>query len=226
MFIQKNKSNGYVKSNKILVKTEHDVEKSLGIKRETSSESTSSSIAANQMPNVQSWNEEKQTLIDKIVQLKSENHDYMLKLKQSEDKVEAMTSDNKELRLKISQCTDSHLKTINCLRSELFSANANIAKSKADKDNCVSELMRERDLSQAKLKQLENTIAHNQHDYISEESDNVHEVERILNDKLVEKRAYLVLWKGYDSSHNSWVLESDLHCPTILKEYKQSQRKK
>lgn len=192
------------------------MEKLLGIKRETPSEATSNAIATNQEPNVSSWTEEKQTLIDKIVQLKSENHDYMLKLKQSEDKVEAMTSNNQELRLKISQCADS----------QLSSANAKIAKSKADKDKCVSELMRGRDLSKAKLKQLENTIAQNQHDHISEESDNVHEVDRILNNKLVEKRAYLVHWKNYDSSHDSWVLESDLHCPTILKKYKQSQRKK
>lgn len=47
----------------------------------------------------------------------------------------------------------------------------------------------------------------------------------ILDDKLVSERHYLVQWKGFDQSHDSWERESNLSCPTILKKYKQSKKK-
>lgn len=217
---QKNKCNALVKRKNVVVKTEHVVEESLGIKREVS-ETIPKSIPT---PNVKSWAEEKQTLIDKIVQLKSENQQFILDLKQLENKVDAMTTANKELRLKISQCDESHLNEMSCLRSKLTKANDMIVQLKADKNRHISELMRERDLSKAKLKQLENSIMQNQQNQESEESDGIHEVECILRDKLVEKRAYLVRWKGYDSTHDSWVLEPNLQCPKILKKHKQMKR--
>jgi hypothetical protein len=38
------------------------------------------------------------------------------------------------------------------------------------------------------------------------------------------RRQYLVKWKGYPSSENSWVDESDLHAPELLQEYTNSRR--
>lgn len=51
-----------------------------------------------------------------------------------------------------------------------------------------------------------------------------YEVDYLLDHKLVESRSFLVRWKGFDSSHDSWVEESDMQCPRILKKYKQSKR--
>lgn len=179
----------------------------MGIKREVSNNASVSNIANNNSAqNEQSWAEEKQAFIDKIVELRSETQQCMLALKQSEDKIEAMKSANQELSLKISQSDKLHVDEI------------------AEKDKRITELTRQRDLSQAKMKQLENAISQVQQNAQGDESENEYEVGCILRDKLVEKRVYLVRWKGYDSSEDSWVLESDLKCPTILKKYKQSKK--
>lgn len=56
------------------------------------------------------------------------------------------------------------------------------------------------------------------------ESDNrSYEVETILDDRIkYRQREYLIHWKGYDSSHDSWVKESKLSCPKILLKYLKS----
>ena len=49
-----------------------------------------------------------------------------------------------------------------------------------------------------------------------------YEVEEIVNHHIKgqnKKLQYLVKWKGYQSSKNSWVNESDLHAPELLEEY-------
>lgn len=174
--------------------------------------------------NINSWEDEKRKLIDKIVQLKSENQECMLNVKKSEDELKAMISANQDLQTKASKC-DDYLKEMGCLRADLAKADLMIKELKANNDKQVVELIRERDLSQAKLKQLKNTIEERNQE--SDESDDgFYEVESLLSDKMVEKRAYLVRWKGFDSSHDSWILESELQCPEILKQYKQSKKGK
>lgn len=117
------------------------------------------------------------------------------------------------------------------MKLELSNVNAAREKLKTDNEQRISELSRERDLSQAKLKQLQNAFAQQStamksNDLESEESDSEYEVERLLGDKLVQKRHYLVRWKGYGSSEDQWIEESKLNCPSILKKYKQTKCKK
>ena len=54
-----------------------------------------------------------------------------------------------------------------------------------------------------------------------------YEVEEIINDRFTKRgrrstRQYLVKWKGYPVSENSWVDSKDLHAPQLQKEYLQS----
>lgn len=51
-----------------------------------------------------------------------------------------------------------------------------------------------------------------------------YEVEEIITDrKKRRKKQFLVKWKGYPSSENSWVNEQDLNAPELLEEYRLSQ---
>lgn len=51
----------------------------------------------------------------------------------------------------------------------------------------------------------------------------VFEVKSVIDHrKNYGKMEYLVRWKGFDESHDSWSQEGDLFCPLILKRYKKT----
>ena len=52
-----------------------------------------------------------------------------------------------------------------------------------------------------------------------------YEIEEIINDRYnhcQRKRQYLIKWKGYPTSENSWVDEQDLHSDELLTAYRLS----
>lgn len=58
---------------------------------------------------------------------------------------------------------------------------------------------------------------------ILNEKSKVYEVEQILADKMVKKtRHFLIRWKGYDSSYDTWEKQSNLNCRQILSAYLKS----
>lgn len=51
--------------------------------------------------------------------------------------------------------------------------------------------------------------------------DNEYDVHAIVGHKKEKwKQMYLIQWKGYDSSENTWESEKNLKCPQLLKKYK------
>ena len=57
---------------------------------------------------------------------------------------------------------------------------------------------------------------------VIEEGEEEYEIESIIDSRRHgrgRKRQYLVHWKGYPNSDNSWVNHKDLHAPELLKEY-------
>lgn len=165
-----------------------------------------------------SWMEEKQMLIKKIVSLKTEIQNNVLKMKSTEDQQEKLIQD---LKAK----DQIHLKEISHLQNKLSSFATKQEKMKSENEKRIIELSKENKLLQARFNQLQNSISqHEDAEKCDDIDENFYEVDYLLDHKLVEKRAFLVRWKGFDSSHDSWVEESDLQCPRILKKYKQSKR--
>jgi hypothetical protein len=59
------------------------------------------------------------------------------------------------------------------------------------------------------------------------EGEEEYEVEEIISDRTIRrKRQYLVKWKGYPSSENSWVAANDMRTPQLLKDYHDSKGRK
>lgn len=219
----------------IVVKTERNIEIDLGIKRENCSErdadaKTNSSLVDKQLQSGNLWAQEKQTLISEIVQLKSENQRCTLDLKKIQDKLQIAVSNNQELELNSNRINAVHLNEVSELQSELVRIKDSYDKLKTDDAKRISELTRDRNLFQAQAKQLQTVISQQikpcSQESGSESDEEEFEVERLLSDKIVEKRVYLVRWKNYDKSHDLWVEEANLNCPSILKKYKQQSKRK
>lgn len=190
LICQTNKRNAHVNPSRIVVKTERTVQNILEIKCEPSTSNDSVSNAPNRASSssTNDWAEEKQALINEIVHLKSENQQMTLDLQKSEEKFEIIIIKNRELATNEKRCSQTHLKEIDCLRSDVARLNATVHEMKLEHNKCVSELKREKELSQAKLKQLQNAMTKQSQESEDEsEDDDFCEVERLLGDKLVQK---------------------------------------
>lgn len=212
----------------MVIKTESDVEV-LGIKQEPRHSQRVNLMASSKSPQcVNTWIHEKQTLIVKITSLKSDNQKISFQLKKSQDVLAKSIKDGKDLETKTKQNDKKHTTELSRFQSELSNSNAVSETMKIEYEKRISELSRERDLLQARYKQLKNSITQQKTaDELSNPEninhDQVYEVECLLDERMVRKKQqYLVRWKGYDASHDSWVKESDLNCPSILKKYKNS----
>lgn len=227
---QKYKSNAHVNPTKVLIKTERQIEEGLGIKSEFPN-SNESNLRTFNKKTAASWGHEKEGLISKIGGLKSENQQYILDLKKSQESLKHATLANQELELKVKRNEEKHLNELRTLQTELSVLNAAVEKEKIDNEKHVAELKREINLSQAQFKQLQkamsdqNTAVDSNNEHDSDDTDqDFFEVDQLIGDKLVQKRVYRVRWKGFDSTHDSWVDEDSLNCPSILKKYLKSKK--
>lgn len=76
--------------------------------------------------------------------------------------------------------------------------------------NQIDSLVKERDILISELNRYR--------------ASNEFEVDSIIGHKLVKMRSgkemqFLIHWKGYDETHDSWERKENLHCPAILKKY-------
>lgn len=213
-----------------MVKTERDIEKQLGIKTENSNvarENVSQAdigVAVSSTNPIISWPQEKQDFIDKIISLKTENQTMTRELNEKRTELTTMRKliEQHEKRLKVEK--DAFVLKVGELRSELSKS---IEKAEFNQKS-VTDLKRENQLLISQIKQLKSTfVKKEEKENCDTTEENSFEVENLLNDKLVTKteRHYLVHWKGFDSSHDSWEREANLCCPDILKKYKKLNKK-
>lgn len=224
---QKFRAHAYAKpiDKKVKVKTENDIENILGIKLESPIHSAPTAPQAKIRPDA-AWKREKQKLIEQMISLKSENLTIVRKLHENDAELNSVTLTKQALEHKLSEMQTDFGKKIEELQTRSQSANDKNARQ----EKTISDLKRENNLLVSQRKQLNAELARNEHQNEKQNSDdddeNVFEVESLLDDKVIAENHYLVRWKGFDSSHDSWVRESNLCCPSILKTYKQLKKKK
>lgn len=139
---------------------------------------------------------EKQTLIEKVVSLKSENQQLLLQLKNEQ-------TEKSSLKSKL-QATEQKIKTQSVKIADLICA---------------------KDLLEARIKQLKRGVDSKTHSKEQGESDDddVYEVEKLMDHKMENGvRYYLVRWKGYTQQDDTWEKESNFYCPDILNAYNAS----
>lgn len=230
---------------KIAVKTERDIEIRLRVKSEPKMTASVVPLAHNkkisikiegnmpkvnalrQQPQQLGWQEEKQTLIHKLVALKAENNKHLLNLKKTESENSKLLLQNQKLNENLSACNSQ----INKLKSKLIACETEISelKSNAIKTNnqMKAEFEREKKMLIDRVQQSQ--IATEKKQTITSRNSNAeneYEVDAILNDKKTRSgHKYLIRWKNYGPDEDTWEREDNLNCPTILAQYKISKQK-
>lgn len=211
--------------NKFPIKTERDVERRLEIKTER--QSPFQSVQAKQKHSPAVWQEEKKTLINKIVAMKAENQQNLLALKKVQADYNFLLVSKQKLVETVTKNEESFFVQLKEIKLELSNAKNEIVNLKLSSEQTISELKRDKEVLGARVRQFQTGIQHKSnfesHNNKFDSTDSEFEVEQIIKHRYWKNsRQYLIRWKGYDSSDDTWENERNLNCPKILNEYNKS----
>lgn len=127
-----------------------------------------------------------------------------------------LLAENQKLMEDYSEKKNLFVKQIDELRLMNSQIQAEGEENKQKDANKISDLVRENKQLLAQIKQLKSTTTQN--NSYKDSDDNQYEVEAIVNHKKTTQ--YLIRWKGFDKSNDTWENESNLDCSKILKKYK------
>lgn len=163
--------------------------------------------------------EEKEQLIKNLIETKQENQKLYMDIKCKEQTIAVYDDQIVQKEKQISELTHKYQVAILAQEDQKSRSEEEITKQK----EIVIQLTRENKTSQAKIKQLmATTCSQNVQKTVDsdEESEAEYEVAAILDHNIKRnKRLFLIRWKNFSPTHDSWEKEDNLNCPKILKNY-------
>lgn len=220
----------------IKIKSEAELQRHLGIKIELKEQSTAGNFTSESTPfsdnsKIEMLTSEKSNLIAEIVSLKSENQRTCFDLNEKKNELIKTKKENEEKVRELNEQIITLTSNLRIAEDKAVQYKKNTIKKQANDAKIIADLIREKKVLTARIKQLQSSVVLNSPN-IKEKSDNeqldsdVYEVDKVIDDKLVGKtRYYLIHWKGYSSIDDSWEKENNLFCPSILDEYRKSKTK-
>lgn len=157
------------------------------------------------------------------MQMRSKYNKTYYELQKQSEKVHLLESENSSLVKRIGHLTEQNRELVST-KDALTDETKNIGQKMQDQSKTISHL-------KAKLHQFQagfNQSLNETHDEVKKgssrssenEDDGNFEVEKILDHRIKrKKREFLIHWANYDNSHDTWIMEKNLSCPDILKEY-------
>lgn len=218
----------------IKIKTEEVIEECLGIKKEPV-DGYNNSYSDNSLQLVDQENSklkaEKERLNANSLAL---NSDFQKQISEMNEKIRALEgkSDHKDKELAIANSKiGSLICVIKSKDEELNKIIEELAVKKETYNKNIDKVMKEKLELMAQIKQLKRisySIEHIERKSQGDKQDeNVFEVEKLLNDKIVGKqRHYLVRWVGYAEEHDSWEAGKNLQCPDLVRAYNLEKQQK
>lgn len=201
---------------KIPIKTERDVEHRLEVKTERKSSGQDELKSS-----LNSWKEEKQAFVQKIVALKADNHQNLLLQMKAKAEFDTMALSKQKLEKKLLDKEAEFAMAMKKFDLEISKAKKELDEMKIKNDKIISDLKRENQLLTARIKQYQTGMQ--QKSFFENQMDRAnmeYEVEAILNHRITANgRHYLIRWKGYGSDEDTWEKETNLSCPKMLKSY-------
>lgn len=213
-------------SSEIRIKTEHEIEQILGIKTESinaEEKSSSPEMNAPSTSNQITWANEKKTLVEKIVALRTENQHITLSLQKKKEDCESLATEKHNVEHTVIALTEE----INTLKSQLTKIKSDFIAQKDCDRQTIANLTSENKTFHAQIQQfragidLQTTADFSK----SQESEEIFEVEALVrHKKKKDGMHYLVRWKNFTSDEDTWEKESNLMCPKILDNYKRKMK--
>lgn len=159
------------------------------------------------------WSQERQKLIQKIVESKAQHQQSILHFKEKSSDCNALISEKLDMEKQHSKDMNSISNQLNALQTETVELKARCSRSESE--NVL--LSRENQLLKARLKQFETSQqtsgANDAAEINSKNEPDEYEIQQIVDHKKQKNGFHFqVRWKNYEAKDDTWEHESSLMC--------------
>lgn len=188
--------------------------------------------AQNKPENSRTSNTSNDRVLSELSSLREKYNHVVFELQQSKEIIKsfdterenfkALIARNEELLLKTDAEKGTLLQKLQLLQKENAANLINVKAGTTAMKKEINEL-------RARIKQIQSSVSHDksshQQNSPPDNEKDVFEVQELLRHKETKSgRLFLVRWEGFGPDDDSWVLESNLQCPTLLKTYMKKNR--